>query len=142
MRLFFLLSILFAISCSNTPSQDNNKSSENKEVNLEIVDETQFIHTVFFWLKDEVSEKEKEDFASKGLNGLLENCSTVYRGYQGPPANTKRDVVDNSYDFALVCHFKSPQDEETYQNDQHHLDFIETYKHLWEKVQVFDNLVN
>ena len=54
---------------------------------------------------------------------------------------TDREVVDNSYDYAWICHFKSAEDEKLYQDDPIHLKFIDDYKHLWKDVKVYDNLV-
>jgi hypothetical protein len=103
-------------------------------------DETAFVHSVFFWTKEGVTPEEKADFAKNGLGSLTEIAS-VYRTYIGPPAMTPIEVVDNSYAFALICHFKNKADQDEYQVDPIHLKFIEDYKHLWEKVQVYDNLL-
>ena len=98
-------------------------------------------HTVFFWMNEGVTEEQKADFAKNGLQELLK-ISSIYKGYFGPPAMTPReDVVDNSYTFALVCHFKASADQDKYQVDPDHLKFIEDYKHLWKRVVVYDNLV-
>lgn len=104
------------------------------------IDKTAFIHTVFFWMQEGVTDSEKKDFNTKGLGSLME-VPSIYKGYHGPPAMTPRDVVDNSYDFALVCQFKNSADHDLYQEDKIHLKFIEDYKHLWKDVVVYDNLV-
>ena len=104
-------------------------------------DETGFVHTVFFWFNDDVTDEQKKQFADIGLADLI-TCKTIYKGYYGLPAQSPREVVDNSYGYALNCFFKSAEDEAIYQNDPQHLKFIETYKHLWKRVQVYDNLVD
>ena len=103
-------------------------------------DETAFIHTVFFWMKEEVTEEQKADFVKNGM-GKLKECPQLYRVFYGPPAGTPREVVDNSYDFAWICHFKSAADQDAYQTEPIHLKFVEDYNHLWEKVQVYDNVL-
>lgn len=103
-------------------------------------DETTFIHTVFFWTKKEVTDEQKADFAKNGL-GELVKIKSIYHSFYGPPAMTPRKVVDNTYAFALVCHFKSKAAQDEYQADPMHLKFIKDYEHLWEKIQVYDNLV-
>jgi hypothetical protein len=102
-------------------------------------DETGFVHTVFFWMNENVTDEEKANFAKNGL-GELVKVSSIYKSYFGPPAKTPREVVDNSYDFALICHFKNKEDQDAYQIDPIHLKFIEDYKDLWKKVIVYDNL--
>lgn len=146
-----LLAFIFAMLLVSCQQADNVSKEKINELTLALQeskaelknaseDETGFIHTVFFWLNEGVEEKEKSDFVKNGLSKLLK-VSSIYKGYVGPPALKTRDVVDNSYDFALVCHFKNAQDEEMYQNDPDHLKFIDDYKHLWKKVVVYDNLV-
>ncbi len=103
-------------------------------------DEATFIHTVFFWLHEEVTEDQKSDFELNGLGELIK-LKDVHRGYYGRPAMTPRDVVDNSYDFALVCHFKSAAEQDLYQVDPDHDVFVDKYKGLWKKVQVYDTLI-
>ncbi len=102
-------------------------------------DETGFVHTVFFWMNENVTDEQKADFAKNGL-GELVKVSSIYKSYFGPPAKTPREVVDNSYDFALICHFKNKEDQDAYQVDPIHLKFIEDFKDLWKEVIVYDNL--
>ncbi len=150
MRLLVLLTMV-CLSCQNTGTENvelealknqietlKNNALTNAQNNA--IDETAFIHTVFFWFKKDVTEAEKAQFASEGL-AKLTTCKSIYKGYYGLPAHSPRDVVDNSYGYALNCHFKSAEDEEIYQNDPQHLKFIDTYKHLWDRVIVYDNLV-
>ena len=147
MRFLVLLAII-CFSCQNNESQKNEilelKSqieTLKKQAEVTPIDETAFIHTVLVWFKDDVTEADKLKFANEGLSELM-SCESIYKAYYGPPAGTPREVVDNSYGYAFVCHFKSAKDQDIYQEDPKHLDFIEKYKHLWERVQVYDNLVN
>ena len=103
--------------------------------------ETAFIHTVYFWFKEGVTDAQKEDFKKNGLAALAK-APTIHKVFYGPPAGTPREVVDNSYDFAWICHFKNAADQEAYQVEPIHLKFIEDYKDLWERVQVYDNLIS
>ena len=102
--------------------------------------ESAFIHTVYFWFKEGVTDAQKEDFKKNGL-AVLSKAPTIHKVFYGPPAGTPREVVDNSYDFAWICHFKNSEDQNAYQVEPIHLKFIEDYKDLWERVQVYDNLV-
>ncbi|MEM1121802.1 MAG: Dabb family protein [Bacteroidota bacterium] len=103
-------------------------------------DETAFIHTVFFWMKEGITDEQKADFVKNGL-GEMKKCPQLYKVFSGPPAGTPREVVDNSYDYAWICHFKSKADQDAYQTEPIHVKFVEDYKDLWERVQVYDNLV-
>jgi Stress responsive A/B Barrel Domain len=99
---------------------------------------TGFIHNVFFWLKKGTSGKGKKSFL-KALKGLAE-IKTVHSLYAGKPAGTPRNVVDNSYDFALIVHFEDKEGHDAYQVDPIHDAFAASQSHLWTKVQVFDVL--
>lgn len=142
----FLVLILF--SCNQVDPALQNEVKElkeklagyEKEMKAAKVDETGFIHTVFFWMNEGVTDEQKADFAKNGLGELLK-VKSIYKGYMGPAAMTpERGVVDNSYDFALICHFKDGKAQDAYQVDPIHLKFIDDYKDLWKKVQVYDNL--
>jgi hypothetical protein len=95
------------------------------------------IHQVFFWLKDGQDVEEFKREASK-----LESCPTVSRLYMGTPAPTEaRDVVDNSYQVACTFFFDSLQDQNAYQSDPIHLEFIEKNAEKWESVKVYDFMI-
>ncbi len=98
-----------------------------------------FIHTVFFWLKAGVSETEKLQF-EQGMK-KLGTCPTIADFRFGTPANTPREVVDNSYDYGWIVHFNSVQDQAAYQVDPIHKEFVELYQYLWERVQVYDTVL-
>lgn len=100
---------------------------------------TTFIHTVFFWLKEGVTEAERKAF-EQGMNDLGQ-APTISQYYYGKPAGTPREVVDNSYDYAWILHFASAADQDAYQVDPIHQVFIDKYNHLWERVQVYDTVL-
>ncbi len=150
MKQFFPLILLFLIACNQPDPQLQSKLTAleeklavaEKALTQASVDETGFIHSVFFWMKKDVTEEQKATFAKDGL-GALATISANYKTYIGPPAMTPRaEVVDNSYDFALICHFKDRAAHDKYQVDPIHRQFIEKYKDLWERVQVYDNLTS
>lgn len=98
-----------------------------------------FVHIVYFWLKDGVDPQAIEDFHA-GVHKLME-IDLIQLGLVGPPAMTPRDVVDNSYNYALMAVFASKEDHDAYQVHPHHDVFIENHKALWDRVQVYDHLV-
>ena len=97
-----------------------------------------FIHHVYFWLKNPES---KED-----LQGLLEGLRKLSKidyikmFHIGKPADTNRDVIDRTYAVSWMLVFKDKADEERYQTDPIHLNFVNTCKHLWERVKVYDSV--
>lgn len=98
-----------------------------------------FTHAVYFWLKKD-NPALLEEFKTKGL-AKLATVSSIQSVTWGPPAGTPREVVDNSYDMAWIIHFANAADQDEYQVDLIHLEFVELYKSLFERVQVYDNVV-
>ena len=97
-----------------------------------------FIHTVFFWLKEGVEEKDLEAL-EKGIASLFK-ISTVRGGHWGKPANTPREVVDNSYTYGLTLIFDDREGHDAYQKDAQHVTFVEQYSSMWSNVKVYDYL--
>ncbi len=102
-------------------------------------DQNVFVHTVFFWLKPGLTPEDKAAF-EKGLENLGK-ASTIKSYEYGVPAGTSRDVVDNSYDYAWIVRFDNAEDQELYQTDPIHLEFIDKFSHLWSRVLVYDTLI-
>jgi len=92
-----------------------------------------FVHTVYFYAAEGLTEQRKTEFMT-GLADLAKTPS-IQKVYYGPPAGTDREVVDNNYLIAWICHFASSEDHDAYQKDPIHLKFIEDYKELPPKVQ-------
>lgn len=96
------------------------------------------IHTVYFWLKSDVTPEEKQQLLYE-LN-KLKAIKTVQRAFIGPPSATEaRTVVDNTYDYAFILWFEDVAAQEAYQIDPIHLAFVEKNQHLWTKVVVYDS---
>ena len=105
---------------------------------IETAEKAKFIHTVFFWLKDGISEEERASF-EKNLRSL-EPIESIRAFHVGPTAGTPRDVVDNSYDYALIVHFEDAAGHDIYADHPIHLAFIEAQNENWVRVQVYDSL--
>ena len=95
------------------------------------------VHTVFFWLKSDLSGEEKRQF-EEGVKSLaaIESTDKVVIGT--PAATTKRPVIDDTYDYALTVILKDIPAHDSYQDDPIHHKFIADCNHLWERVQVYD----
>jgi len=97
------------------------------------------IHTVFFWLKKELTPEQRATFESELV--LLKEIPYLVHGFVGKPAPTEtRPVTDHSFDYSLTLHFKDLGDHDHYQKgcDQH-ARFVNTCKPLWERVVVYDS---
>ncbi len=94
-----------------------------------------FIHHVFFWLKENNASNRNE--LIKGLQ-KLSSVKTIRQFHIGIPANTNRDVVENTYSVSWMIFFDNAADQESYQVDPVHLNFVKECSHLWNKVTVFD----
>ena len=111
--------------------------SSSFKSNNTMADKT-FIHHVYFWLKNPDS---KEDLQAL-LEGLrkLSKIDYIKMFHIGKPADTNRDVIDRTYAVSWMLVFKDNADEERYQTDPIHLTFVDTCKHLWERVKVYDSV--
>lgn len=98
--------------------------------------ETAFVHTVFFWLKnpDNAAEKAQLDAGLRSLTAI----DAIKTAYIGQPAATNRGVIDTSYSFSITFIFDDKEDQDVYQVHPIHLAFVESCKHLWDKVIVYD----
>ena len=96
-----------------------------------------FVHHVFFYLK----QHDPANVAAL-VQGLqkLSSASTIKTFHIGVPAETCRDVVERSYGVSWLVFFDNPDDQESYQTDPVHLDFIRECSHLWNKVVVYDSV--
>ena len=95
------------------------------------------VHTVFFWLKPDLSEDEKAQFQAG-----VESLATIESTEQvliGTPANTtKRPVIDDSYDCSVSVILRDVEAHDLYREDPIHRKFVEKYAHLWESVKIYD----
>jgi hypothetical protein len=97
-----------------------------------------FIHHVYFWLKNPGSK----DDQAKLIDGLkkLSNVKTIRTFYIGQPAATRREVIDSSYDVSWLLFFDNAADQDSYQTDPIHLNFVKECSSLWKKVTVYDSI--
>ncbi len=96
-----------------------------------------FVHSVYFWLKNPDSQADRQDFET-ALKKLLKKSKYTKTNYIGTAPKAIRDVVDDSFTYNLLVTFESEEAQEAYQVEDVHLQFIEEAKHLWEKVVVYD----
>lgn len=96
-----------------------------------------FVHHVYFWLKNPDSAEDKAQL----LAGLkkLSAVKTIQQFHIGVPSSTNRDVIDRSYSVSWLLFFKDKADQDSYQTDPIHLNFVKECSPLWTKVIVYDS---
>ncbi|TRO67136.1 Dabb family protein [Christiangramia sabulilitoris] len=97
-----------------------------------------FTHVVYFWLNNPENPDDRQAF-EKSLKQLLASSKYAQTKFIGVPAQTPREVVDNSYTYSLILSFSSREEQDKYQKEPAHLAFIKESEHLWKKVQVYDS---
>lgn len=97
-----------------------------------------FIHHVYFWLKNADSKEDLEALHA-GLQ-KLSSVETIAQFHIGKPAATSREVIDGSYSVSWCLLFKDKADQDSYQVDPIHLNFVKECSHLWTKVVVYDSI--
>ena len=99
-----------------------------------------FYHCVHFWLRDGVSDEEKQSVI-EGVRALSQSPN-MKSARVAIPAGTDREVVDNSYDIQLLAIFDNKESHDRYQSadDEVHQNFIANFKSYWTKVVIYDSI--
>lgn len=94
------------------------------------------VHSVFFWLKSDLSEEQRSAFRS-GVESLaaIPSAEAVYIG---TPAATDRPVIDRSYDIGLTVVLKDLAAHDAYQVDPIHRKFVDEFGGYWARVLIYD----
>ena len=126
------ISLFILIGSACQPDTDQSATSSHTESTIGMLQ-----HTVFFYLNDDVTMDEREQF-EEGLKKLLE-IPEIFRSETGVPAGTaERDVTDHSYAYAIYTWFETMEDYAGYDEHPNHLEFIDNFIHLWADVKVYD----
>lgn len=94
-------------------------------------------HQVYFWLKNPGSTEDREKLIS-GIKTLSKIKSVKKLSIGIVAATEKRAVIDDSWGVSELALFDDIAGEAAYQIDPIHLDFVNNYKHLWDKVVIYD----
>jgi len=97
-----------------------------------------FVHHVFFWLK---TPEDAGDLIrlTQGLK-TLSSVATIRSFHIGRPAATSRSVIDNTYSVSWLVLFDNKEDQDSYQVDPIHLQFVKECSDLWNRVVVYDTV--
>jgi hypothetical protein len=96
------------------------------------------IHSVYFWLKADLSEAQRADFRG-GLESLKGVTSLVSLHVGSPAPLPPRAVLDSTYSFSITATFKDVAGHDAYQIDPLHKAFLDRFRTFWTKVQIYDS---
>lgn len=99
-----------------------------------------FIHSVYFWLRDDLTPAERQRFED-GIRSLAA-IDAVERGYIGKPAQTDRAVIERGYTHALILTFRDQRAHDEYQAHPVHDRFREQCAGYWSGIRIFDTITN
>lgn len=132
-----ILLLLFSTACA---SGGEEVEAETETETTIAADDTAGMlqHTVYFYLNDDVTEEERGQF-EEGLRELLA-IETIYKSEMGIPGSTEeREVTDHGFGYSIFTWFENLDDYNVYADHPDHLEFIDTYNHLWADVKVYDS---
>lgn len=97
-------------------------------------------HNVYFTLKDK-SPEAKGRLVQACKRYLSDHPGTVFFAAGVLAESLARDVNVRDFDVALHLVFEDQEAHDRYQEAPRHLQFIDENKDNWEKVRVFDSVV-
>ena len=131
----FIGATLLSLILGKSLAQDVKKTKKMDQLKKGTI-----IHIVYFWLKEGLTKDEEKDFLR--YFDILEAIPQVQTLNFGKPATTtKRDVVDHSYSYNLICTFKNLEDITVYENHPTHAAGAKKYSKYWTRVEVKDTLL-
>jgi len=95
-----------------------------------------FVHSVYFWLRDDLSPADTTKFVD-GIRSLT-TIDVVQLGFIGTPAGTNRGIIDTTYSYALVLTFADAAAQDAYQVHPVHDAFRENCDGSWKKIVIYD----
>ncbi len=98
-----------------------------------------FVHSVYIWLKNPDSADDRAAFEAS-MEKFMDKTLYAKTKFLGTPPRATREIVDDTYTYNLIVTFASAEDQDNYQTEKAHLDFIEESNHLWDKIVIYDAL--
>ena len=124
-----LVSLVFLMAIGTVIGQNNNTMKEF---------DSNFAHTVYFWLKNPDNASDRQAFETS-LRTFLDNSAYAKTQFIGKPPSASRDVVDGSFTYSLIVTFESAEAQQQYQVEAPHKKFVVESSGLWTKVIVYDS---
>ena len=97
-----------------------------------------FVHHVFFWLKEPVNKQHNARF-QKALHELV-TIDSIQHYQLGKPADTRREVIDSTFQYSLLTIFADKAAHDNYQVHTVHDSFRQVAGDLCSKVVVYDSV--
>ena len=135
-RLLIFTLLLSVISYSQN-IKSLNKPAKTSINNMKEFD-SNFAHTVYFWLNNPENEQDCKAFETS-LQKFLDTSAYAKTKFIGVPPRASREVVDGSFTYSLIVTFESAEAQQKYQDEAPHKLFIEESSKLWNKVIVYDS---
>ena len=102
-----------------------------------MAEQSGFFHIVYFYMRPGASA----EALAAGCRKFLAGIPGVRRLEVGFPAGTPRLVVDNSYGVVLFVELPDKEAHDVYQEHADHKAFIAECSALWDRVQIYDSLM-
>lgn len=118
------------LACSSATTTNNKVSFQKGTI----------VHSVYFWLKENITQTEEQDFLNF-FKELSKIPGIKELHYATPAPTTERDVVDNSFSYHLMVTFDTMDDINIYENHPDHLVASDIYSKYWDKVLVMDSII-
>ena len=97
-----------------------------------------FVHSVHFWLNDNLSDDDKQKFIDGATS--LTTIISVKQGFLGVPADTDRPIIERSHSYTLIVMFDNKAGHDAYQVDPIHDRFREDCEQFWNRVVIYDSV--
>jgi Stress responsive A/B Barrel Domain len=131
-----VLLILFVTFLSSCNVKKEVKVTKGDKVEKSMKADNVMVHTAYFWFKEDATEEQIKAF--KKQSESLRDIKEVLALYYGTPSDTNRDIVEKSYDFAIVVHFEDLAAHDRYQPNEIHQNLLNTHRPIWERVMITD----
>ena len=138
-KLLLTIILMVFMACKEAPKETD--LVEPITVDTEIQKEQgqgNFAHSVYIWLHNPTKTEDRMAFESS-LTRFINSSKNIKTMHVGVPADTDRDVIDNSYTFSLLVTFEDKAAQDRYQEEPAHKQFIEESSKLWKKILVYDS---
>ena len=137
LTLGLLLAVFYSANAQVVKSKSHRDSTISHASHSHAFD-SNFAHTVYFWLKNPDDATDRKAFETS-LTKFLNASAYAKTLFIGKPPRASRNVVDGSFTYSLILSFESAEAQQNYQNEAPHKVFIAESENLWKKVIVYDS---